>query len=88
MEMSRAGALQDSSREDFLGLSQWDIEIGVKWLELSHVTNLGIGYNEEKKTNHSIPYICDSDYCVAGRAIDRVRARGTGTSFIETVLWI
>lgn len=44
----RAGALQDSSREGFLGLRQWDIEIGVKWMELSHVTNLGVGYNEEK----------------------------------------
>lgn len=28
--------------------------------------------------NLSIPHICDSDYWVAGSAIDRVRARGHG----------
>ena len=48
MEMSRGGSLQDSSQEDSLGLSQWYTEI-VEWMELSHVTNLGVSYNEDKR---------------------------------------
>lgn len=49
MEVSRAVALQDSSRGGFLGLDQWDTEIRVKWMELSHVTNLRVGCNEETR---------------------------------------